>query len=244
LDAEMKARREEIAVMRNKWVNDNRDETLACQEMEAHQEEKKPTSPDRKAEAAQKDEVPAESAEVMPVGEPKKKRCRDRKLPAERRRQELKDLTWENSKPQKKLATARRGTSHRVEVARKMQADKKMPHRATVARRMRDILRLNTTRRAKVARCKENSVEKNRTRDKVMLGTLKGWTLGRDNRRNCNVTRGTRIEPYRKMTGHETAKRITESPVPSQNIKNWTLWRGRPPPKRKKGKGLDGRNRW
>jgi hypothetical protein len=120
LDAETKARREEMAVMRNKWVNDNRDETLACQEMEARQEEKKPTSPDRKPEAAQKDEVPAESAEVVPVGEPKKKWRRDRKLATERRRQKPKDLTRENYEAQKKLAVARRGTTRRVTFSRRV----------------------------------------------------------------------------------------------------------------------------
>jgi hypothetical protein len=56
-------------------VNDNRDETLACQEMEAHQEEKEPTSPDRKPEAAQKDEAHVDDAEAMLVGEPKKKKA-------------------------------------------------------------------------------------------------------------------------------------------------------------------------
>jgi hypothetical protein len=68
-----------MAAMRDKWVNDNPVETTACQEMEARPEEKEPTSPDRKPEAAQKEEVPAENAEVIPVGEPRKKeRCRDR----------------------------------------------------------------------------------------------------------------------------------------------------------------------
>jgi hypothetical protein len=32
--------------------------TMACQQMETHQEEKKPTSPDRKPEAAQKERSP------------------------------------------------------------------------------------------------------------------------------------------------------------------------------------------
>jgi hypothetical protein len=45
-------------------------------------DEKKPTSLDRKPEAAQKEEVPKVDAEVVPVGEPKKKRRRDRKLAA------------------------------------------------------------------------------------------------------------------------------------------------------------------
>jgi hypothetical protein len=71
---------------------------------------------------------------------------------------------------------------------------------------MRDIFRLNTTRRAKVAPRKENSVRRDCTRNKVMLGPSKGWMLERDNGHNRNVTRGTRFEPYRKMTGLEIAK--------------------------------------
>jgi hypothetical protein len=78
--------------------------------------------------------------------------------------------------------------------------------RAAVARCMRDIFRPNTTRHAKVAQRKENSIGKDHTRDKVMLGTSKGWMLERENRHNHNLIRGTRIEPNRKMTGLEIAK--------------------------------------
>jgi hypothetical protein len=100
---------------------------------------------------------------------------------------------------------------------------------------MRDIFRPNTTRRAKVARHKENCW-KDHTRDKVMLGTSKGWTLERDNWRNYNLIRGTRTEPYRKMTGLEIAKQIVGSADSLRPDKDWTLWRGRPPQKRKKEK--------
>jgi hypothetical protein len=142
---------------------------MACQEMEARQEEKA-TSLDRKLEAAEEREVPVEDAEVMPVGEPRKKRRRDRNQRNKKKR------TQGNDGCQRRLATARRRTSHRAEVARKIKADKKMPRRATVARRMRDIFRPNTTRRAKVARCKENAIGKVRARDNVVRGTQKGWT--------------------------------------------------------------------
>ena len=91
--ANMKAWREEMAAMRDKWVNDNDVETTAFQEMEARQDEKKPTSLDRKPEAAQKEEVPKVD-EVMPVGEPKKRR-RDQKLAAERRFQKPKKIRLE-----------------------------------------------------------------------------------------------------------------------------------------------------
>jgi hypothetical protein len=74
--ADWRAWREE---MRDKRVKDNHHNTLACQEMEARQVEMKP-------EATEEEEVPAEDAEEIPVGEPKKKRRRDRKLASKRRR--------------------------------------------------------------------------------------------------------------------------------------------------------------
>jgi DNA-directed RNA polymerase len=73
--AETKAIVERTAAMREKRLKANmnawQDETLACQEMEARLIEKTPTSPDKKPEAAQKAEAPAENATVMPVEEPK-----------------------------------------------------------------------------------------------------------------------------------------------------------------------------
>jgi hypothetical protein len=85
----------------------------------------------------------------------------------------------------------------------------------------------------KVARHKEHFVGRNRTSD-FILGTSKGWTLGRRREAQQQCNREIRIETYRMTTGHETMKRITGSPVPSQNSKVWTLWRGRPLPKQKK----------
>jgi hypothetical protein len=113
--ADWRAWREETATVRDKRVNDKHDEMMACQEIEARQGERKPTSRDRKPEAAQRDEVPKVDAEVMPVGEPKRERRRDRKLAAERRRQEPK------CGPQNKLVVARRGTTRRAKVARQME---------------------------------------------------------------------------------------------------------------------------
>jgi hypothetical protein len=115
--------------------------TMACQEIEAHQEEEKPTSADRKPEAAKQRKAPVDDTEVMPVGESKKKRRRDRKLAAQHRRQKPKTSTRENCGPQRRLAVARRGTTRRAKVARKAPIDRKMSRRATVARRMRDIVR-------------------------------------------------------------------------------------------------------
>jgi hypothetical protein len=44
--------------------------------------------------------------------------------------------------------------------------------------------------------------------------------------RNVNKT-------LRKTTGLETVKRIERSTVRLWKMRNWTLWRGRPPPKQK-----------
>jgi hypothetical protein len=155
----------------NAWreiMNANHDETVACQEMEARLIEKTPTSSDKKLEAAQKAEAPEENATVMPVEEPKKKWRRDRRLGAERRRHKQKISTRENRTPQKKLAVARRGTSHRPTVARQREKkiDKKMPRCATVAQHIRDIFRPNTTR-------KGITVRKDRARENVVRETPK-----------------------------------------------------------------------
>jgi hypothetical protein len=59
MDADSKAWREEMAAVRSNWANNNHNETLACREMtEERQEEKKPTSPDRKPEAHRKQRSP------------------------------------------------------------------------------------------------------------------------------------------------------------------------------------------
>jgi hypothetical protein len=80
LDADSKAMREERmkanmdACMAD--IKDNRKETMAClEETEARLEvEGKPASVDTKPEVAHEQEVPREDAEVMPVGEPRKRR--------------------------------------------------------------------------------------------------------------------------------------------------------------------------
>jgi hypothetical protein len=163
-------------------------ETMACQEMEERLEEEKPTSLDRKPEAAEERQVPEENAEVMPVGEPKKKRRRDRN------QRKMKKRTQDNDGCRRRLAVARRGTSNRAKVARKIQADRKMPRRATVAGRMRDIFRPNTTRHAKVA-LRKGIARKNWVMDSVLRGTVTGQTSGRRRQpqQKCNKARETKM---------------------------------------------------
>jgi hypothetical protein len=73
-------------------------------------------------------------------------------------------------------------------------------------------------------------------------------SVGRRNRIAAMIERATqRVGPLKKNFTNtaklEIAKRTVRSTVERRTRKNWTLWRGRPPPKRKKGNGLFGRNR-
>jgi hypothetical protein len=140
-NADRKAYREDLKEMRTiikAWSSDleadgeNRKETMACQEKtEARLEEDKPASVDRTPEVTQEQEVSREDAVDMPVGEPRKRR-RDRRNLAAVRRQKKKDQNLDarrRKKEQKRtlrkngcgrnLFAARRGTTRRVQVARR-----------------------------------------------------------------------------------------------------------------------------
>jgi hypothetical protein len=188
-------------------------------------------------------EVSREEAVVMSVGEPKKRR-RNRNLAAERRQ-----------KP-KERTRGYCGTRKRVTIA-----DRKVSRRAAVARRRRDIFAQERTRvkrgpleqlvaarrgatfRAKMAgretakrrtfRKKRQSKQQGKNRVKNLGGGRPRYLGKRDLRKlqlentgNLNATLTTR---------REIARRIVGSAVGLQAINIWTLWRGRPPPKRKMG---------
>jgi hypothetical protein len=135
-----------MAAVRDRWMNNNHNETLASQEMEAHQEERKPTSLVRKPEAAEQREVPVEDAVVKPV-DGRKKRHRGKNQAAGRR-----------GEP-KKLIRGDCGSWMQLAAA-----CSKVSCRATVAWRKRDIFKQNTTRRAIVARPRKNICRPNMTR--------------------------------------------------------------------------------
>jgi hypothetical protein len=70
-----------MPVVETEESSNTREEMMSCQEMEARQDEQKPTSADRKPEAA-KEEVPKEDAIVKPVNE-RNRRHRGKKKAAE-----------------------------------------------------------------------------------------------------------------------------------------------------------------
>jgi hypothetical protein len=158
-------------------------------------------------------EVPMEDAAVKSSGA-LKQRHRSQHLAA-RRRGKPQERTQGKDGFRKKLAAARRGT-----------------------------------RREGVTQRKGNAVRKNRTRCNVEQGSRKEWTFGKRHRtkpkgshgvKNRDAKEQLRLRSERtsggifgKTFGLEVAKRAARSSVMMRKITDWTLWRGRPPPKRKK----------
>jgi hypothetical protein len=118
---------------------------------------------------------------------------------------------------------------------------------------------IRATRCAKVARHKGHSHEgppvqqerrKTQTRIKFARASRKGRTLGMRQLMRLEGTNGTRnrnfkeqlrlgIERttsgiYRKTIGLEIVKRSVKISSGMRKVTDWTLWKGRPPPKRKR----------
>jgi hypothetical protein len=94
-------------------------------------------------------------------------------------------------------------------------------------------------------------VKKNQTRNNFARGAQRGQTFGEGRRmdpesstgvKDSSIRRRLHLKIERTADGRifgktyrlEIAKRVAGSSVGLQKIRNWTSWRGRPPPKRKK----------
>jgi hypothetical protein len=182
MDANMKTMLARMDAMHKKmmdrmdaWLtdtNDNREETMACQEtMEACLECKEPASEEIKPEVAD-EEVPLEDATRMPVREPRK-RHQDQNLAAQRRQK--KELNWTQNKDGylKNLIAAHRGMTHRAQVARRRTLlTKETPGYCGSQKRV-TIVDRRTTRCAKVWR-KEIVIRRNRIRRQPKKERTKG----------------------------------------------------------------------
>jgi hypothetical protein len=202
-------------------------------------------NPEERQSVGEHQEIPKEEATVMPVGEPKKRR-RNRNLAAERR-QKLKERTRGYC-----------GSRNRVTVA-----DRKVSRRAAVARRRRDIFaqertrvkrgtleqlvaaRIGATLRAKMAGRqtskrrtfvrKRQSKHEGKNGVKDLGGGRPRYLRKQDLQKLQLESTGNLNATFGKTTRREIAKRIVGTTVGLQTINIWTLWRGRPPPKRKRG---------
>jgi hypothetical protein len=208
--------------------------------MEARQEEN-PTSLDMKPDVAKDGEVSVEDAEVMPVGEPKKKRRKDRKLAAESSRQMNE---WTQDGYWKGLTVARRGTSHRVKVAwQTKETSRKMSGSPRVTWRKRSVSRRNHTR-AMIERATQRvgplkkKLRKHHKGTKDQRGKLplhgrkkrittdgnRKWRPGE--RAFLGSKRALKKILYEKY-GPKNTKRMPKASSRTRRITDWTLWKGR-----------------
>jgi hypothetical protein len=170
---------------------DARQQLLANQtKMTAWLMEEKPTSVDRKPEAAQRD-VLREDAAMMPGREPTKKRRKDRKLAAERTRQ-MKEWPQNQNGCLKRVAVARRRTSRRAEVAR---PTKETERRCPVAQQWHDAGDTFSERaRPRKSVATEGVARRKDTVSRVTTGTM----LHQDTRKSKRS--GSGVEHIRKVT--------------------------------------------
>jgi hypothetical protein len=232
-------------------------EMMACPEkMEACLEEKEPTSVETKPGVAQR-EVPNEDAVVKPV-EGRKKRHRAKKQAAGRRG-EPKKLTRGDCGSRMKLAAAcRKGSCHatvawRKKIFRKSWTQRNCGLQKEVTASMRKITRCAGHRH--MARNKRKGPECNtgirdrglnqrlRVSNQLKDPTKNAIGVCRSEQQSHRGRRGTRKMIFYEIVGRKLAKQTAGSSVGLRQDKDWTLWRGRPPPKRKKGDFKQRRNR-
>jgi hypothetical protein len=206
----------------------NQEETMACQgNMEACLEVEEPASKDRTPEVAHDEEIPKEDAVVMPVAKPRKRRRDRRNLAAVRRQKEQdQNLVSRRRRKEQTRAQKRDGCRRNLVAAHRGTTREYCESRKNLTATGRE-----ETRRAKVARHKQNFVGRNR-RNEIATGR---------NHTEDKIERGTqRVRaPMKRLWTRQVGGTGPDhlgggSYVASWNIKSWTLWRGRPPPKQKK----------
>jgi hypothetical protein len=238
---------EEVAIHSQKEC---RSETAACQEVTGSNPEK--IEPDQMMMQSTEEHqgIPKEDAVVKPV-KGRKKRRKARK-PAARRRGEPNELTRGDCGFGKKLAAACKKIRRRATVA----WHKKNVFRKTVTqvncgpRSKLTAAEIMMTRHAGVAWPREKFVRNDCTRNQTERGTAKQRKDGEGlwNGPKCNSgikdprtrqqlrlgNERTTSMTYRKAIRLEIVKRASRISSVFRKTQKWTLWRGRPPPKRKK----------
>jgi hypothetical protein len=194
-------------------------------DLEAHPEE-------RESEAVH-EEVPKEEAAVQSVVA-LKKRHGDRNLAVGCRRKPKK-RTQGNGGSRKKFAATGRGMNRRVIPARRKGHGHQGPGRDNVARGApggRTLKRRRRTRQKGSDRIGDRDVKeqlrlrKERTTGNGIRGRRKRQQLRLESTGNFNDT-------FRETLGLDIAKRIDGTSIRLRKMSDWTLRKGRPPPKRK-----------
>jgi hypothetical protein len=221
----------------------------------ASQEDKEPTSKEMESEGERR-EVPTEEAAVEFL----KKRHRGQRIAAGRRVKPTK-LIRGDGESWKKLVAACRKVSCSAAVAwrkRNLFRDIRTQGNCGPRQELGDA-GIMVTLRARLARRKRTFARKNQTRNQVGRRAsrqpvgLKRWKRPadrsgikypggrwpRDLRRDVKEQLRRRIERttseiHRKIIRQEVVKRATEMSTGLLKMRNWALWRGRPPPKQLK----------
>jgi hypothetical protein len=259
MDANAKSMREDIkcgqAEMRSildAWITDIKDawkKMTACQEVTGANPEKIEPDLGKMQSVEEHQEIPKENSIVKPV-KGRKKRHRDRK-PAAGRRGEPNELTRGDCGSGKKLAAACKKITGRETVAwckrnvlRKIVTQGNCELRSTLT-----AAGIMMTCRAGVAWLREMFVRKDRTKSQAEQETMKGRKDGglwnglkcnsgiKDPRTRQQLHLGnerTTSMIYRKAIRLEIVERALRISSVFRKTRKWILWRGRPPPKRKK----------
>jgi hypothetical protein len=232
MDANLKSMQERMNAGHKEmmaWLKDlniNGEETTACQEKTETRLQGEPASVDMTPEVAHEQDVSQEDAVVVPVGEPRKRRRDQQHLAAQRRhKEEERNLDARRRGKQQNTVAARRGTTRRAAVARRriILFTKDTTREFHGSRKRLVAARRGTTRRAGMARRKE-------TGNTGMENPGAKWQLRLRNEKTAD-----RISwKTHEKTRLEIARQNAGSPVGLYDIEHWTLWMGRPPPKRKK----------
>jgi hypothetical protein len=157
-------------------------------------------------------EIPTEDVAVMPVRGLRKRR-RNRKLTG-RRRGEPKELIRGDCGSHRKLAAACR---------------KNVSRHATVAWQ-----KINLTRNIRIQESRESPKEfaaAGMRKSPEGNNGIKGWSA---RQRSYLGSGGTPSKSPYEIFGRKIAKQVVGTSSGLQRIRKWTIWRGRPPPKRKK----------
>jgi hypothetical protein len=150
--------------------------------------------------------------------------------------------------------------TRRVKAARQIRENnKKVPGHPRIAWRKRSVVRRNCTRAMieqatqKIGPLKKNlQTHQKGTKGQRCKRALHGrkrtttdgiqkWSTGE---RALLGSEGTLRKILYEIYSPKNTKQIPKAPGRTPRIMEWTLWRGRPPPKWKKGNGPYGRNRW
>jgi hypothetical protein len=207
-------------------------------------------NPEMMQSVGEHQEVPREDAVVKPV-ERRKKRHKGRKQAAGRHG-EPKELTRGDCGSRKKSAAACRKVSRRATVAwrkknifRKSWTNENCGARKDVTAAGKEVIRCAGHRRKRniplyTWRSPKGGTFENRCRKGPQCNTgikdptingIEGWSPGA---RALLGSGGTRKMDIYKILREKIPKHVVEISNGLQQMRNWTLWRGRPPPKRRK----------